>query len=97
MKINNPTRKKKKGSLKENHKEFIKNNRKILKSQQRFKSKKPNVFTEEVNKIALSANNDKKTQTIDSVESYAYVISNYIKLNQAEIKCSNIIKKHKND
>ena len=35
-----------------------KNNR--LKSQQRFKSKKHNVFTEAVNKIALSANNDKK-------------------------------------
>ena len=37
-----------------------KNNRLILKSQQRFKSKKHNVFTEAVNKIALSANNDKK-------------------------------------
>ena len=37
-----------------------KNNKLILKSQQRFKSKKHNVFTEAVNKIALSANNDKK-------------------------------------
>ena len=37
-----------------------KNNRLILKSQQRFKSKKHNVFTEAVNKIALSANNYKK-------------------------------------
>ena len=37
-----------------------KNNRLILKSQQRFKSKRHNVFTEAVNKIALSANNDKK-------------------------------------
>ena len=87
MKINNPTRKKLKkvDSLKENYKEFIKNNRLILKSQQRFKSKKPNVCTEEVSKIALRANNEKKIQTIDSVESYAYGTSKYIKLNQAEI------------
>ena len=32
----------------------------ILKSQQRFRSKKHNLITEEANKIALSANNDKK-------------------------------------
>ena len=30
----------------ENYKEFIKNNRLILKSQQRFRSKKQNVLTE---------------------------------------------------
>ena len=41
-------------SLKEKHKEFIENNKIILKSQQRFRSKKHNGFTEEVNKIALS-------------------------------------------
>ena len=45
-------------SYRENHKEFIKNSRLIVKSQQRFRSKKHNVFIEEVNKIALSANND---------------------------------------
>ena len=33
---------------------------KILKSQQRFRSEKYNVFTEEVNKITLSTNNDKR-------------------------------------
>ena len=41
-------------SIVENHKEFIKNNRSILKMQQRFKSERHNVFTEEINKIALS-------------------------------------------
>ena len=43
-------------------KEFIKNNKLILKSLQRFRSKKHNEFTKEVNKIALSANNDKGMQ-----------------------------------
>ena len=32
-----------------------------LKLQQRFGSEKDNVFTEEVNKIALSANDDNRT------------------------------------
>ena len=44
-----------KESIKENHKEFIKNNKSILKIQQRFKSQKHSVFTEEINKIALSS------------------------------------------
>ena len=34
------------------HKEFIKNNKLILKTQQRFKSEKHNVFAEEIKKIA---------------------------------------------
>ena len=44
--------------LKEDKKEFMKN-RVILKTQQRFKSERHNVFTEETNKIALSSDNDK--------------------------------------
>ena len=62
-------------SLTENHKEFIKNSKFILKSQQRFKSGKYNLFTEEINKIALSANDNKRIQSIDSVETYAYGMS----------------------
>ena len=57
-------------SLKKNHKKFIKINKLILKSQSRFRSEK-NVLTEEVNKIAFSANNDKRTQPVDSTETYA--------------------------
>ena len=38
-------------SFKEAHKEFIQNKKLTLKFQQRFKSSKHNVFTEEVNKI----------------------------------------------
>ena len=56
-------------SLTENKKEFIKL---ILKSQQRLRSEKQNVFTEEVKWIALSANDDKRIQTIDSTETYLF-------------------------
>ena len=54
-------------SLRESHKEFIENNKLILKSQQRFTINKHYVFTEEVSRIALSANYDKKIQLIDSI------------------------------
>ena len=40
--------------------------------QQRFRSKEHNVFTKEVNKIAVSANNDKRIQPINSAETYTY-------------------------
>ena len=49
-----------------------KNKKLISKWQQRFKSEKHNVFIEEVNKIALIANNHKRIQSIDSIETYAY-------------------------
>ena len=41
------------GRFKENHEKFVKSNKLQLKSQQRFRSKKHNIFIEEVNKIAL--------------------------------------------
>ena len=42
-------------SYKEDHKDFTKkNNNLTLKTQHRFRSEKPNVFTEENNKIALN-------------------------------------------
>ena len=44
----------------------------ILKSQQRFKSGRHNVYTEEINKIALSSNDDKRLQTYDRITSYPY-------------------------
>ena len=52
-------------------KECIKNNKSILKIQQRFESERHNVFTEGINKIALSSNDDKRMQSIDSIETYA--------------------------
>ena len=47
-------------------------NKIILKSQQRFKSEKHDVYTEEVNRIALSSNDDKRLQTFDGITSYPY-------------------------
>ena len=44
----------------------------ILKSQQRFKSYNHDVYTEEVNKIALSSNDDKRLQTFDRITTYPY-------------------------
>ena len=41
-------------------KNSLKNNKLTLKTQQRFKIKRHNVFTEEINKISLSSNDDKK-------------------------------------
>ena len=48
--------------IKENDKEFIRNNTSVLKTQQRFKIERRNVFIEEINKIALSSNDDKRMQ-----------------------------------
>ena len=47
-------------SLKEDQKEFVKNNKVILKTQQRLKIERHNSFTEEISKIALSSNDDKR-------------------------------------
>ena len=49
-------------------KKFIRNNKLILKTQQRVKSERHNVFTEKINKMALSSNDDKRIQSIDLIE-----------------------------
>ena len=59
-------------SHKKGNKEFIKTNKLILKAEQRFRSEKHNVFTEEINKIALSLYDDKRMQSIDLIETYVY-------------------------
>ena len=44
----------------------------IQKSQQRFKSDYHNVYTEQINKIALSSNDDKRLQTFHEITTYPY-------------------------
>ena len=56
----------------ENYKYSLFNNDIILKSQQRFKIDYHKVYTEDVNKIALSSNDDKRLQTFDIVTTYPY-------------------------
>ena len=47
-------------------------NKIILKLQQRFKSEVHFAFTEEINKISLSSNDDKRFQTFDRITTYPY-------------------------
>ena len=84
-------------SLKEDHKKIIKNNKLMLKTQQRFKSERRNISIEEINKIALSSNDDKRMYSIDLIETYAYRISKDLVSDREEIKCNNMIKQYKND
>ena len=56
----------------ENYTDSLFNDKIILKSQQRFKSDHHEVYTEEVNKIALSSNDDKRLQTFDKITTYPY-------------------------
>ena len=44
----------------ENYKDSLFNNKTILKSQLRFKSDRHNVYAEEINKIALNSNDDRR-------------------------------------
>ena len=54
-----------------------------------------NVFTEEVNKTPLSANNDKRTKPINSIERYAYVMSKDLIWKNEKIKCNNMMKQYR--
>ena len=76
--------------------EFIKNNKLMLKTQQIFKSERHNVFTGKTNKIALSSNNDKKMQSIDSIETYVCEMNKDVICKEEEIKYNNIIKQCRN-
>ena len=60
------------------------NNKIILKSQQRFKSDHHNVYTEQINKIALSSNDDKRLQTFDKITKYPYG-TNAFKVRKSEM------------
>ena len=44
----------------------------ILKPQQWFKSDCHNVYTEQINEIVLSSNDDKRLQTFDKITTYPY-------------------------
>ena len=56
----------------ENYKDSFFNDKTILKSQLRFKSDLHNVYTKEVNKIALNNKEDNRLQTFDRVTTYPF-------------------------
>ena len=56
-------------------KKCLQNNKIILRSQQRFKNKKHNVFNKKVNKIASSFNDNKILQPYKKVKRYPYEAS----------------------
>ena len=56
----------------QNFKDCLFNNKNVYRSLQRFKSYNHDVYTEEVNKIVLSANDDKRLQTFDKITTYPY-------------------------
>ena len=55
------------GFMVKNYKDCLFNDKTILKLQQRFKSDCHNVYTEQINKIALSSNDAKRLQTFDKI------------------------------
>ena len=68
----------------ENYTDCLSNNKNVYRSLQRFKSYNHDVYTEEVNKIVLSANDDKRLQTFDKITTYPYG-TNAFKVRESEM------------
>ena len=56
----------------EDYKKCLFDNELMLKSQKRFKSENHEAYTENINKIALSSNDDKRIVALDGITSYPY-------------------------
>ena len=69
----------------EKYKDSLFNNETIMRSQPRFKSDHHNVYTEEVNKVALNSSDNKRLQTFDRVTTYPYEQINALKY--VNVKC----------
>ena len=68
----------------ENYKDCLFYNRSILKSQQRHKRDNHKVHTEQINKIALSSNDNERLQTFDKITTYPHG-TNAFKVCQGEM------------
>ena len=66
----------------ENYKDCVFNNKTVYRPQEKFRSNYHDVFTEEVNKIALSSNDDKRLQTSDRITTYPYGTSEMMMINK---------------
>ena len=67
------------------YKEALFSNKTIRTTQQRFKNDHHNITTEEINKIALSREDDKRIQSFDGIHTYPYAIDKEL-LNEYESK-----------
>ena len=56
----------------QNYRDCLLNNKTVYRSQERLKSYYHDVYPEEVNKTALSSNDDKRLQTFDRITTYPY-------------------------
>ena len=66
----------------ENYKDCLFNNKTVYRSQERFKSCYHDVYTEEVNKTALSSNDDKRLETPDKIITYPYGTDEMMMINK---------------
>ena len=66
----------------ENYKDCLFNDTAILRSQQRFKGNYHVVYTEEVNKVALSSNDDKRCKHLIELQ--------HIVMEQIHLKCASV-------
>ena len=64
----------------------------MLKTQHRYKSKRHNICTEEIDKIALCSSDDKRMQSFDSIETRVYGTSKDLISEKEDIKCNKIKK-----
>ena len=66
-------------------------NKILLKSQQSFKCDYHEVYTEEINKISLSSNDDKRLQTYDRTKTYPYGTNSFKVCESEMLKCKRLI------
>ena len=72
----------------QNFKDCLLNNKSVYRSQQRFKSYNHDAYTEDVNKIALSSNDDKRVQKFNRIKTYTYG-TNAFKVCESEMLSKN--------
>ena len=63
----------------------------LLKLQQSFKCDYHEVYTEEINKISLSSNDDKRLQTYDRIKTYPYGTNSFKVCESEMLKCKRLI------
>ena len=66
----------------ENYKDCLFNNKTVYRSKERFKSYYHVMYTEEVNKTALSSNDDKRLQTFDKITTHPYRASEIVMIDK---------------